>query len=174
MAIDGIATPGKIIAVHLNYPSRAAQRGRTPAAPSYFFKPASSLAATGGVRGVGASLARSSRWNRVPAYLANASSTVSLTVQVESAAAVAAVDEILAVDGVDAIFVGPADLAASMGRLGEPSHPDVVEAVLTALRAAVAAGTASTFEVGAGRFDPREATRLAGAVEVAEREPVPS
>ena len=48
MAIDGIATPGKIIAVHLNYPSRAAQRGRTPAAPSYFFKPASSLAATGG------------------------------------------------------------------------------------------------------------------------------
>ena len=43
-----------------------------------------------------------------------------------------------------------------------------------ALRAAVAAGTASTFEVGAGRFDPREATRLAGAVEVAEREPVPS
>jgi 5-oxopent-3-ene-1,2,5-tricarboxylate decarboxylase/2-hydroxyhepta-2,4-diene-1,7-dioate isomerase len=48
MAIDGIATPGKIIAVHLNYPSRAAQRGRTPAAPSYFLKPASSLAATGG------------------------------------------------------------------------------------------------------------------------------
>ncbi|GGI47569.1 2-keto-4-pentenoate hydratase/2-oxohepta-3-ene-1,7-dioic acid hydratase in catechol pathway/regulator of RNase E activity RraA [Agromyces flavus] len=48
MAIDGIATPGKIIAVHLNYPSRASQRGRTPAAPSYFLKPASSLAATGG------------------------------------------------------------------------------------------------------------------------------
>ena len=43
-----------------------------------------------------------------------------------------------------------------------------------ALRAAVAAGTASTLEVGAGHFDPREATRLAGAVEVAEREPVPS
>ncbi|MFE5672343.1 fumarylacetoacetate hydrolase family protein [Agromyces sp. NPDC056523] len=48
MANDGIATPGKIIAVHLNYPSRAAQRGRTPAAPSYFLKPASSVAATGG------------------------------------------------------------------------------------------------------------------------------
>ncbi len=44
----GIDTPGKIIAVHLNYPSRIAQRGRTPAFPSYFFKPASSLAATGG------------------------------------------------------------------------------------------------------------------------------
>ncbi|MFV0435303.1 MAG: fumarylacetoacetate hydrolase family protein [Leucobacter sp.] len=44
----GIKTPGKIIAVHLNYPSRIAQRGRTPAFPSYFFKPASSLAPTGG------------------------------------------------------------------------------------------------------------------------------
>ncbi|HKH07307.1 MAG TPA: fumarylacetoacetate hydrolase family protein, partial [Agromyces sp.] len=49
MNIDGIATPGKIIAVHLNYPSRAAQRGRTPASPSYFLKPASSLAASGGI-----------------------------------------------------------------------------------------------------------------------------
>lgn len=48
MRIDGIASPGKIIAVHLNYPSRAAQRGRTPAAPSYFLKPPSSLAGTGG------------------------------------------------------------------------------------------------------------------------------
>ncbi|MGW9631977.1 fumarylacetoacetate hydrolase family protein [Agromyces sp. NPDC055520] len=45
---SGFATPGKIIAVHLNYPSRAAQRGRTPAQPSYFLKPASSLAPTGG------------------------------------------------------------------------------------------------------------------------------
>ncbi|SFR85691.1 2-keto-4-pentenoate hydratase/2-oxohepta-3-ene-1,7-dioic acid hydratase (catechol pathway) [Agromyces sp. CF514] len=44
----GPSTPGKIIAVHLNYPSRAAQRGRTPAQPSYFLKPASSLAGTGG------------------------------------------------------------------------------------------------------------------------------
>lgn len=47
MTIDGIATPGKIIAVHLNYRSRAEQRGRVPAQPSYFFKPASSLAPTG-------------------------------------------------------------------------------------------------------------------------------
>ncbi|WP_022894064.1 fumarylacetoacetate hydrolase family protein [Agromyces subbeticus] len=45
---DGIPAPGKIIAVHLNYPSRAAQRGRTPTQPSYFLKPASSIAATGG------------------------------------------------------------------------------------------------------------------------------
>lgn len=49
MTIEGIATPGKIIAVHLNYRSRAAQRGRTPMQPSYFLKPASSLAETGGI-----------------------------------------------------------------------------------------------------------------------------
>jgi len=48
MTIEGIASPGKIIAVHLNYPSRAAQRGRTPAQPSYFLKPATSLADSGG------------------------------------------------------------------------------------------------------------------------------
>ncbi|ANJ27762.1 fumarylacetoacetate hydrolase family protein [Agromyces aureus] len=46
--MTAIATPGKIIAVHLNYPSRAAQRGRTPAQPSYFLKPASSVSGTGG------------------------------------------------------------------------------------------------------------------------------
>ncbi|MFE6968526.1 fumarylacetoacetate hydrolase family protein [Isoptericola sp. NPDC057653] len=48
MVTDDPPKPGKIIAVHLNYPSRAAQRGRTPSQPSYFLKPASSLAATGG------------------------------------------------------------------------------------------------------------------------------
>ncbi|MFT4235369.1 MAG: fumarylacetoacetate hydrolase family protein [Microbacterium sp.] len=47
MTTEQIARPGKIIAVHLSYESRAAQRGRRPAAPSYFFKPASSVAATG-------------------------------------------------------------------------------------------------------------------------------
>lgn len=48
MTFDDIAAPGKIIAVHLNYPSRAAQRGRTPANPSYFLKPTSSIASSGG------------------------------------------------------------------------------------------------------------------------------
>ncbi|QAY74655.1 fumarylacetoacetate hydrolase family protein [Agromyces protaetiae] len=47
--MTAIARPGKIIAVHLNYPSRAAQRGRRPAQPSYFLKPQSSLGETGGV-----------------------------------------------------------------------------------------------------------------------------
>ncbi len=45
---DTIARPGKIIAIHLSYASRADQRGRRPAHPSYFFKPASSVGASGG------------------------------------------------------------------------------------------------------------------------------
>ena len=93
-----------------------------------------------GVRGVGSALARASRWNRIPDYLARASETVSVTVQIESAAAVEAVEEILAVDGVDAVFLGPSDLAASMGLLGEQEHPKVRAAVEHCLEAAKAAG----------------------------------
>ncbi|MBT1003574.1 HpcH/HpaI aldolase/citrate lyase family protein [Paenarthrobacter sp. DKR-5] len=93
-----------------------------------------------GVRGVGSALARASQWNRIPDYLASAGDTVSLTVQIESEAAVNAVEEILAVDGVDGIFLGPADLAASMGLLGQQEHPDVRAAVERCLAAAKTAG----------------------------------
>ncbi|MEZ2391471.1 aldolase/citrate lyase family protein [bacterium RCC_150] len=93
-----------------------------------------------GVRGVGSALARASRWNRIPDYLARASETISLTVQIETEQSVGAVEEILAVDGVDAIFVGPSDLAASMGLLGQQEHPKVRAAVEHCLAAAGAAG----------------------------------
>ncbi|WP_172411731.1 HpcH/HpaI aldolase family protein [Arthrobacter globiformis] len=93
-----------------------------------------------GVRGVGSALARAARWNRVPDYLARASETVSVTVQIESTAAVEAVEDILKVDGVDAIFIGPSDLAASMGLLGQQEHPEVRAAVEHCLAAAKAAG----------------------------------
>lgn len=113
----------------------------------------------GGVRGVGSALARSARWNRVDGYLGRASETISLTVQIESAAAIADVERILAVDGIDAVFVGPSDLAASMGLLGQQGHPDVVEAVLTAIRAANAAGV----PVGVNAFVPEDAERYLAA-----------
>ena len=89
---------------------------------------------------MGSALARAARWNRIPDYLARASETISLTVQIESEAAVAAVEDILAVDGVDAIFLGPSDLAASMGLLGQQEHPKVRAAVEHCLAAAAAAG----------------------------------
>lgn len=103
-----------------------------------------------GVRGVGSALARSARWNRVPGYLAGADEHVSLTVQIESAEAVANAAEIAAVDGVDALFVGPSDLSASMGLIGQQTHPDVLAAVHRAFDAAHAAGK----PVGVNAFDP--------------------
>src|ERR1700753_267638 len=86
-----------------------------------------------GIRGVGSALARASRWNRISDYLVPADATVSLTVQVESVAGLALLGEIADVDGVDAVFIGPADLAASMGKLGQPAHPEVVSAIEAAL-----------------------------------------
>lgn len=103
-----------------------------------------------GVRGVGSALARSARWNRVDGYLADASDHVSLTVQIETTAGVDAAAEIAAVEGVDAIFVGPSDLSASMGLLGQQSHPDVVSAVHRVFAAARDAGT----PIGVNAFDP--------------------
>jgi 4-hydroxy-2-oxoheptanedioate aldolase len=112
-----------------------------------------------GVRGVGSSLSRAARWNRVDGYLANADDTISLTVQIESATAVANVERIVGVDGVDAIFLGPSDLAASMGLLGQQEHPDVVAAVEHCLGVAHAAGKGA----GVNAFVPATADRYVAA-----------
>lgn len=95
-----------------------------------------------GVRGVGTALARAARWNIVKDYLHTVEDELCLLLQVESVAGLAALDEILALEGVDGVFIGPADLAASMGHLGNPSHPDVIAAVEDALRRIRAAGRA--------------------------------
>ncbi len=106
-----------------------------------------------GVRGVGSALSRSARWNRVDGYLRDADAHISLTVQIETAAGVEAAAEIAAVDGVDAVFVGPSDLSASLGLLGQQTHPEVVAAVETVFAAVRAAGT----PVGVNAFDPAAA-----------------
>jgi 4-hydroxy-2-oxoheptanedioate aldolase len=96
-----------------------------------------------GIRGVGSALARASRWNRVEGYLQNAAQSVSLMVQVESQAGLDALPEIAAVDGVDGVFLGPADLAGSLGHLGKQDQPDVVQAIEDAIKTIVAAGKAA-------------------------------
>lgn len=106
-----------------------------------------------GTRGVGSALARSARWNRVDRYLTDADEHVSLFVQIETSAGVDAAAEIAAVDGVDGVFVGPSDLAASMGLLGQQTHPDVVAAVLRAFDAVRGVGK----PVGVNAFDPAAA-----------------
>ncbi|MCS5733864.1 HpcH/HpaI aldolase family protein [Herbiconiux daphne] len=82
-----------------------------------------------GIRGVGSALARASRWNRVDGYLDTAAQRISVIVQIESAEGVSNIDDIVAVDGLAGIFLGPSDLAASMGLLGQQEHPDVIAAV---------------------------------------------
>jgi 4-hydroxy-2-oxoheptanedioate aldolase len=67
---------------------------------------------------------------------------VCLLVQVETAGALAQIDAIAAVDGVDGVFIGPADLSASMGHLGQPGHPEVRAAIEPALPRILAAGKA--------------------------------
>jgi 4-hydroxy-2-oxoheptanedioate aldolase len=112
-----------------------------------------------GIRGVGSALARSGRWNRVEGYVQGADDHVSLVVQVETASGVDAAGEIAATDGVDAVFVGPADLAASMGLLGQQGHPDVVAAVHRVFDAVRAVGK----PVGVNAFDPELAQGYADA-----------
>jgi 4-hydroxy-2-oxoheptanedioate aldolase len=112
-----------------------------------------------GRRGVGSALSRSARWNRVDDYLANTDQLVSLHLQVETTAGVAAAAAIAAVDGVDGVFVGPSDLAASMGLLGQQTHPDVVAAVLRAFEAVRSVGV----PVGVNAFDPQAAQRYLDA-----------
>ncbi|MBX9244124.1 HpcH/HpaI aldolase/citrate lyase family protein [Actinotalea ferrariae] len=112
-----------------------------------------------GRRGVGSALSRSARWNRVENYLADADEHVSLLVQVETADGVEAAGEIAAVDGVDGVFVGPSDLSASMGLLGQQRHPDVIAAVHRTFEAVRAAGT----PVGVNAFDPAAAREYVDA-----------
>jgi len=81
-----------------------------------------------GIRGV-SSQTRGGDWGRRPDYLATARDELTLIVQIESAEGVRNAADILAVEGVDAAFVGTADLAASLGHPGKPAHPEVEEAV---------------------------------------------
>lgn len=93
-----------------------------------------------GTRGVGTALARAAQWNRVNDYFKLANDEMCLITQVESVKGVEALDDILKVDGVDVVFMGPADLAGSMGHLGNPGHPAVKAVVNECLQKIVASG----------------------------------
>jgi 2-dehydro-3-deoxyglucarate aldolase/4-hydroxy-2-oxoheptanedioate aldolase len=94
---------------------------------------------TGGIRGV-AGTHRGNRWGTVPNYFKTASDQLCVMVQIETMPALAQLREIAAVPGIDALFVGPADLAASMGHIGDIGHADVQAALHDAARQCKAAG----------------------------------
>lgn len=93
-----------------------------------------------GVRGVSSATSRGANFGADANYLHEASDRITLIVQIESAAALANVEEIANVEGVDALFIGPADLAASMGYLGQPLHSAVRDAIAAAKAALDRAG----------------------------------
>lgn len=109
-----------------------------------------------GVRGVGSALARASRWNTVPGYLDKADEQMCLLVQIESLEGLANLDAIVKVDGVDGVFIGPADLSASMGHRGNPGHPEVQavieDAIIRIRQAGKAPGILSADEQLARRY----------------------
>lgn len=106
-----------------------------------------------GIRGMGAVLARASRYGAIADYPHSANAQVCLMVQAESAAAVDDIDAIAATDGVDCVFVGPADLSADMGYPGQPDHPEVEAAIDHLIARTVAAGKiAGIITFDRGRF----------------------
>ncbi|ASW00555.1 4-hydroxy-2-oxoheptanedioate aldolase [Paraburkholderia aromaticivorans] len=96
-----------------------------------------------GIRGVGSALARASRWNRIPDYLNTAADELCVLVQVETVRGLENLPAIAAVDGVDGVFFGPADLSASMGLLGKPGDASVREAIRNGIRTVRGAGKAA-------------------------------
>lgn len=108
-----------------------------------------------GVRGVSVAH-RANRFGRIKDYHANAHKNMCIVVQIETIEAVNNLPEILSVDGIDAVFIGPSDLAASMGHLGNNSHPDVQETIAKARELAMSVGkpigTLAPVEADARRY----------------------
>ncbi len=96
-----------------------------------------------GVRGVGAAVARASNFNNIADYAHTAADEICLLVQVETMAAIRDLENIVAVDGVDGVFIGPADLSADMGYLGNADAPEVQEVIEKALGTIVSSGKAA-------------------------------
>lgn len=122
-----------------------------------------------GIRGVGSALARASRWNSIADYLDQADAQMCLLVQIENAEGLANLDAIAAVEGVDGVFIGPADLSASMGHRGNPGHPEVQaaieDAIVRIVKAGKAAGILSADENLARRYIELGATFVAVGVD---------
>ncbi len=97
-----------------------------------------------GIRGM-AGMSRASRFGTQPNYLTSANKQMGVIVQLETAHAIERIDAIADVDGVDGLFIGPADLSASMGYVGQLTHPAVMDrmaqAVLRCKAAAKPVGT---------------------------------
>lgn len=93
-----------------------------------------------GKRGLGTSLARAAKWNRITDYIHRANDEICFIAQAETVEAMDNLDAILKITEVDGVFIGPSDLAAGMGHPGEPGRAEVVDAVKGAIAKIVASG----------------------------------
>lgn len=98
-----------------------------------------------GDRGVANAVVRAGGFSTYADYVTTADAQICLMIQVENRAGLAALDDMLGVDGIDGVFIGPADLAADMGHIGDLMHPDVQAAVLDATARIAAAGKIAGF-----------------------------
>ncbi|WP_263588022.1 HpcH/HpaI aldolase family protein [Sphingopyxis sp. GC21] len=115
-----------------------------------------------GNRGVASATSRASGFGAQPGYLSRAHERTAIIAQIESRAALDQIDVIAAVDGIDALFVGPADLAASLGHLGNPGHDEVQAAIAHAKTRIDAAGKpAGIFALSPGDAQRRMADGFA-------------
>ncbi|MGD9294732.1 MAG: HpcH/HpaI aldolase/citrate lyase family protein [Roseobacter sp.] len=96
-----------------------------------------------GTRGVGYGVSRSGGFGQFDNYGPTADAQICLIVQVETKKGLDNLDDILAVEGVDGVFIGPADLSASLGYLGQTMHPDMQKTILAALKRISASGKAA-------------------------------
>jgi 4-hydroxy-2-oxoheptanedioate aldolase len=96
-----------------------------------------------GIRGIGTTLARAARWDRIPDYLHAANEQVCLLVQVETRKGLENLESIAAVEGVDGVFIGPSDLSASLGHTGRITHPEMLTVIEDAIRRIVSSGKAA-------------------------------
>jgi 4-hydroxy-2-oxoheptanedioate aldolase len=170
LVIDGEHSPNDIRSIHAQLQALAASSShpvvRVPIGETYLIKQVLDIGAQtvlvpmvesadqarqlvrdvtyppNGDRGVGYALTRASRFSHIADYGTTADAEICLLVQVENRKGMAALDEILAVEGVHGVFIGPADLAADMGHMGNSLHPEVQEVIMDALRRIRAAGKA--------------------------------
>ena len=101
-----------------------------------------------GVRGVAPAVARASGFDRQRDYIHHADAEICLTVQIESRLGLENLEAIAAIDGIDGLFIGPSDLAASLGHPGDITHPEIWAAITGGVRRIVAAGKAAGILLG--------------------------
>jgi len=101
-----------------------------------------------GIRGVGAVVGRASDFGRISDYTLTADAETCLLVQVETTKGLENLDEIASVDGVDGVFIGPADLAASLGHLDNPAHPHVQDVIEDMIARIIRHGKAAGILIG--------------------------